>query len=79
MTIRERYVQPTIETVRQEVNVNRGEPRVINHDSVTRATVTKNHNKVRKVTIPAKEYYTQPVYYREVVNNNETVKFNQTP
>ncbi len=71
----QKEIHQHVKTINNTVNVNRGERRVINKDPITRETQVKNINKVRKVTVPAKEIYTQPIYQREVVNNSETVKF----
>ncbi|GJM17757.1 MAG: hypothetical protein DHS20C13_30840 [Thermodesulfobacteriota bacterium] len=42
VTIREQYIQPTVQTVTERLNVQRGETRAVNNPVVTRPTKYDN-------------------------------------
>ncbi len=77
VTYNQKIYQPSVKTIRENVNVQRGETKVVNHDEIVRPTKTETKTTTKRVTVPAKEYYTQPVHYKQVINNTEEVKFNR--
>ena len=60
-TIREKFIQPTVITKDVQLQVNRGEPEVVNMPIQTRPVKYEEEVVTRTVQAPAKEVYTQPI------------------
>lgn len=75
VTIREQFVQPTVHTKVERLNVIRGDPQVINYPAKTKDTVFTTEQIVKDFQAPAKEILTQPIYEKTIINNKEKVNF----
>lgn len=75
VTIREQYIQPTIHTKEEKLNVIRGDAQVIDYPAVTKAIQNSVETIYKDFNAPAKEIITQPIIEKTIVNNKERVNF----